>query len=280
MVELVKPKMVLLENVKNLTHKRALDSGEAPTDIIKNDLAKLGYASRFCLVDTFEFGLPQHRVRVYLVALRGDCDVAPIFRSLASLRTAPQALSASSVLDSQLPAAGCEGRVRAVQRRGGEAWRDLERPFIEQHAQYFDRHLPRVMLRELRTHIHFRALTERAQRALAIMYCVAQRVYHIDPRLTLCVFDCSQSLGRIPWEVEASPCVCPRSVLWVSCCPAGPHAASAMEFLRLQGVSDHEVLLHKLKETELPLLRDLAGNSFSAQVVAAVLLAMLANFRA
>jgi hypothetical protein len=53
-----------------------------------------------------------------------------------------------------------------------------------------------------------------------------------------------------------------------------------MEFLRLQGVSDHEVLLHKLKETELPLLRDLAGNSFSAQVVAAVLLAMLANFRA
>ena len=69
MVELVKPKMVLLENVKNLTHKRALDSGEAPTDIIKNDLAKLGYVSRFCLVDTFEFGLPQHRVRVYLVAL-------------------------------------------------------------------------------------------------------------------------------------------------------------------------------------------------------------------
>jgi hypothetical protein len=230
------PRLVIMENVKTLTRKRALDDGEAPTDIIVHDLANLGYVARHCLLDSMDFGLPQRRVRVYVVALRGDCDVAPVFRDVAQMRARPPALSASSVLECSL--AEIPVWPHASRRRCSKAWRELEQPFLAQHAEFFGRDLPKAMLQELRSILHFRRLTQRAQRVLAIMYCVALRVHRVDPRRTLCVFDCSQSLGRVPWEVEASPCVCPGSILWVSCCAAGPHAATAAECLRLQGISN------------------------------------------
>jgi site-specific DNA-cytosine methylase len=272
------PRLVIMENVKTLTRKRALDDGEAPTDIIVQDLANLGYAARHCLLDSMDFGLPQRRVRVYVVALRGDCDVAPVFRNVAQMRVRPLALSASSVLERSIAEIPVWPHASLVSRRNrGKTWRELELPFLEQHAEFFGRDLPKAMLQELRSILHFRRLTERAQRVLAIMYCVALRVHRVDPRLTLCVFDCSQSLGRVPWEVEASPCVCPGSILWVSCCAAGPHAATAAECLRLQGISDYEALLHNLAQVKPTLLRDLAGNAFAAHVIGAVLLAALAH---
>lgn len=59
-----KPKVVFLENVKNLiTH----DSGKT-FNVILNTLSELGYNTYYKVLNTSDFGLPQNRERVYIVA--------------------------------------------------------------------------------------------------------------------------------------------------------------------------------------------------------------------
>lgn len=63
-----KPSVLLLENVKNLiTH----DSGKTFETIISS-LKDLGYQVSFQLLNAKDFGLPQHRERIIIVAVRED----------------------------------------------------------------------------------------------------------------------------------------------------------------------------------------------------------------
>ena len=56
-----KPKILLLENVKNLT---IIDNGEVIKKII-SDLTKLGYNVSYSILNTYNFGLPQNRERLF-----------------------------------------------------------------------------------------------------------------------------------------------------------------------------------------------------------------------
>ena len=63
-----KPKILFLENVKNLISH---DTGNT-FSTIKNYLSNLGYNVFYQILDTSNFGLPQHRERIYIVAFRKD----------------------------------------------------------------------------------------------------------------------------------------------------------------------------------------------------------------
>lgn len=72
-----KPQLVLMENVSNLLR---LQRGEAMQAVLR-ELENCGYRWAYRLVDTRGFGLPQRRLRVVILASRGDVDPSDILFS-------------------------------------------------------------------------------------------------------------------------------------------------------------------------------------------------------
>lgn len=66
-----KPKIVFLENVKNLEKH---DKGQT-FKIIKATLEELGYNVNYKVLNASDFGLPQNRERIFIVCFRDDLDV-------------------------------------------------------------------------------------------------------------------------------------------------------------------------------------------------------------
>lgn len=65
-----KPKVIFCENVKGLTIH---DQGRT-FDIIKGTLQELGYTVHEQILNSRDFGVPQNRERIYIVAFRNDID--------------------------------------------------------------------------------------------------------------------------------------------------------------------------------------------------------------
>lgn len=63
-----KPKIVFCENVKNLVNH---DRGRT-FQVIRNILEELGYAVFYQVLNSKDFGVPQNRERIYIVAFRND----------------------------------------------------------------------------------------------------------------------------------------------------------------------------------------------------------------
>jgi len=69
-IELLKPKVFLAENVKGLI---SWENGLAIKTIIE-DFSKLGYKVKYKLFNTADYGVPQTRERVIIVGIRNDID--------------------------------------------------------------------------------------------------------------------------------------------------------------------------------------------------------------
>lgn len=69
-VEYHKPKVLFLENVKNLSQH---DEGKTFKTILRT-LVDLGYKTHYKVLNASNFGLPQNRERVYIVAFRNDIN--------------------------------------------------------------------------------------------------------------------------------------------------------------------------------------------------------------
>lgn len=79
MVELVRPRVVLIENVEGIARKFVARPGAASTsvaDAVKEQLSELGYTSTFDVLDASRFGVPQSRRRVVIVGVL-DCTINP-----------------------------------------------------------------------------------------------------------------------------------------------------------------------------------------------------------
>lgn len=75
MVELVRPRIVLIENVEGIARRFVARPGEASTsvaDAVIERLSDLGYTSTFDVLDARRFGVPQSRRRVAIIGIR-DC---------------------------------------------------------------------------------------------------------------------------------------------------------------------------------------------------------------
>ncbi len=68
-----KPRIVFLENVKNLVYH---DNGKTFL-VIYSALAELGYSVRYKIVNAVDVNIPQNRARIFIVGFLdpGDCDV-------------------------------------------------------------------------------------------------------------------------------------------------------------------------------------------------------------
>ncbi len=77
-----KPKYSLIENVKALTSKKFADTFES----ILQDLDDAGYNNYWQVLDAKDYGIPQHRERVFIVSIRKDIDQEFIFPEKEELR--------------------------------------------------------------------------------------------------------------------------------------------------------------------------------------------------
>ena len=66
-----KPKILFLENVKNLTKH---DKGNT-IRVIKKTLEELGYVVNYQVLNASDYGLPQNRERVFIVCFRNDLNI-------------------------------------------------------------------------------------------------------------------------------------------------------------------------------------------------------------
>ena len=69
-IEYHKPKVVFLENVKRL---RSHDDGNT-LKVIKRTLEDLGYDVSYDIFNAKDFGVPQNRERIYIIAFQGETD--------------------------------------------------------------------------------------------------------------------------------------------------------------------------------------------------------------
>ena len=69
-VEKLKPKYVLWENVKNVTGKKHRHN----FDKYLVSLQQLGYNNYWQIMNAKDYGIPQNRERVFVLSIRRDCD--------------------------------------------------------------------------------------------------------------------------------------------------------------------------------------------------------------
>ena len=68
---ILEPKLLILENVPGIRTLRVDDGqGETTTEVLQRRLRRLGYSSAVMLLDAAEYGVPQHRLRSFLIAAR------------------------------------------------------------------------------------------------------------------------------------------------------------------------------------------------------------------
>ena len=94
-VEIVQPRVAVLENVRLLTSMK-LPDGSLVTDAIRKSFQRLGYSVQAFEVNAKEFGVPQHRERILFVATRKDQTVVPSIPN-------PMHSSNSNLFDNKIP---------------------------------------------------------------------------------------------------------------------------------------------------------------------------------
>lgn len=77
-IDLVQPRVAIIENVRLLTSMKSKSGGFVRDHIIR-DLKKHGYRATLHEVNACHYGVPQHRERVFFVAVRNDLGVQPSF---------------------------------------------------------------------------------------------------------------------------------------------------------------------------------------------------------
>ena len=81
-LEIIRPKMFLFENVKGLLSMKD-ESGRKIIDDISDKFENLspnfGYDIEYAILDAVEYGVPQHRERVFIIGTQKNLDIAWVF---------------------------------------------------------------------------------------------------------------------------------------------------------------------------------------------------------
>ena len=81
-VEKLKPKYVIWENVKNLLSKKHKHNFDAYIETMK----KLGYKNYYQVLNAKDYGIPQNRERVFTISIRNDIDKEFVFPKKQELK--------------------------------------------------------------------------------------------------------------------------------------------------------------------------------------------------
>jgi DNA (cytosine-5)-methyltransferase 1 len=77
-VDVYRPKIAVMENVRLLTSMKS-HKGNFVKDDIKSEFKRRGYSVEMFDVNAKDYGVPQHRERVFFIAIREDTGIRPCF---------------------------------------------------------------------------------------------------------------------------------------------------------------------------------------------------------
>ncbi len=87
-IDILSPKIAIVENVRLLTSMKSKDGGFVKDAIIKG-LSAHGYKTKLIEMNAKNFGVPQHRDRVFFIAVRDDIQVETFFPEMSFGKEVP-----------------------------------------------------------------------------------------------------------------------------------------------------------------------------------------------
>jgi site-specific DNA-cytosine methylase len=281
-----RPEVIILECVKRLCAHRKVDPDALTgAEFILNELGKLGYIGEWRTVRPRHFYLPQSRDRVYSLNLkRSDFSTAGAETRRRDLERAWQIIlrlqvSKAEPLESLLQRV-TTAKESALRKRRGQPMEDARRAgqrWPQEHADFAERsglseearRPPVDFINELTPLVNPRALD-----ALWLKVALFQQRKQLDWKQSLLIAPTGFSIGygSTPSIRTCFPCVTP-SEEYVIMEKGKARLASGFVVMAMQGIQSKEIQIFNLKQEEDKLLRDLAGNAFTANIIASFLLA-------
>ena len=298
---------MLIECVAALQKKRKLkESVEKGTDVVVKHLLELGYTGEFRTLNTVHFGLPQSRTRTYGVFVKLTLGFGPESRKVHDNQVAnvwgicarcqsrtPESLY-SLLKRSDLQKA-CIAEEKNMKQAQGKRKPNKQQKWHTEHDGFRNRHGLNELghqpegedfsaLRVLRDNMQSDiGLSEREADA-ALLCLGATLAAKPDLASSKCmVVPVGDSIGRMRFGFTVHPCLLPKKkYLYLVDGKLYVSGKSSKVPLMLQGIDHEELLLagpaiQNLGPAEA---QELCGNSFTANIVGVLLLAILANWSA
>lgn len=274
-----RPRLVCLECVARLGSSRHVDQDDRPgTEFVSIELRALGYVGKWFRVKPRNFFLPQSRARVYSIHLKvADFSEEGVASRKADLAVASAILSRLQTTEMEsleamlgrLPVVPVPtARSGVVCARKGKKWPAGHAAFADTHGMSpEERQPPPDFVNTVGPLTSARGLE--AMWLKVALWC---RSNGKDWRQQLLVLPHGHSVTFATVQSNLFPCVTPTHDHIVLHCGRA-RKAGAYTALALQGVQAKEVRRWRLAQEEEALLRDLAGNAFTANIIAAVLIA-------
>ena len=305
----LRPIVIILECVQRLGHKRQVDpDNRQGTVYIRDELSALGYCGDWRNVNAKEFFLPQSRPRVYGMFLRigpKSLDGRGHDERVAESKAAFALIERMEVQGPPEPLTvvlqRCQGLPTEVPLPTKEPLLTMSKSAPhDSKKQLASWELPVAQLESdlvwRREHFNFAktlALTDtelqefhafslaaagafkpRAIEGLWLKLTSARRARGTDWTTQVVVASIGASLRFMSVRSDIFPCVTPHMTYAIM---QNGHlrSVSGMEALALQGIQTVEARTFKLAQSKPGLLQDLAGNAFTANILAAFLVAAL-----
>ena len=283
-----RPVMINLECVARLGERRRVDAGlRAGTEYIDEALSKLGYTGAWRKVRPRNFYLPQSRPRVYSIHYKrkhlgpeaeGDRrrDLERAFGVLARLQT-PVSEGLGRVLQRVAKVTDIddddvgkkvrhESRSEALKRN--RKWPAEHESFAEEHGiSAAERQPPTDFVEQVGKYVSHRSLE-----AMWLKVLVWSKKRRTDWRKVLVVLPVSFSIGYASVRLNHFPCVTPTH-RYVVVNEGKAMLANGRSVMAMQGIQAKEYEAMNFASEKDVLLRDLAGNAFTANIMAAFFIA-------
>ena len=287
-----KPKVIMLECVSNLMkHRQSV--GEKGTLVVAEKLAALGYIGSWRILNSVFFYVPQSRTRVYGCFLhlpsydepaksQGHDLVELIWKFVSRCQlSTPESLEAlllrSGLLDGDHQASK-KCKVHCSDTSSHEPkWKKEHEEFRNNHRMESNGKLSDVACQIL-SDVESSSLPL-APREAELSALLATKTMQESPGCQIMVGDIGNSIRFCKFRAQIHPCFLPsEKYLYVINGKAFLNTHSAHVPFALQSFGKKEVEKMGLEAVTLKQARDLCGNSFTGNVAASLILAILIEY--
>lgn len=299
-----RPRFIMLECVAALDKMRKAVN-EKGTKVATEKLAELGYAGSWNLLNTRDFGLPQSRSRTYGVFVMRSAgfgmhgqeihikQVQRVWDFVASCKIDKPDVLAKFLSDAKFAMLADEmsdAKKRKNDKKKVENKNKPKKPPVwkKQHAAFKEKW--KITDSEMKTRVQKALvqqkdklnLTEREVECAILKLALHMRKNIKNPVDQDClVANIGDSLNYVRFNSTCHPCLLPtKKYLYVfqGHCFTNANVTGNL-YLRLQGLGPEEVEKAGLGGLDQRQSQELAGNAFTSNIVAAIVLAILVNWQ-
>ena len=291
----IRPVALMVECVQNLHHVRKKLAGEKGTELVADALTELGYIGSWEMLNAKDFFVPQSRARIYGVFLKRTKglgaegskaragDLLQVWSFVKRCQTKPRFQKLDSLLDSLQTAEPTNTTTTAVKRQARQTKSKRSDPlWVKRHAkvkaqlELSSKDLEDPDLLAFKTKAVELGLTDREVDASMSVLGHMKKTGKLSQWQSLVlVANIGDSIDRLKFRENIFPCLLPGQKYLLLIQGKLVLNKDPKLYMALQGLGSREVQHFGLEELSLGHAQDLAGNAFTANICAAVLLALI-----